>query len=224
MAEHRALILDFGGVISKTLFETHTLTERALGLPPGALAWRGPFDPDSDPLWVDMQLGKLSERDYWLARAREVGALVGETWTTMAELVTRARGADPAAVIRPEALDAIKAAKAAGAKLAVLSNELDLFYGADFRAKLPFLSRFDAICDATYTGVLKPAARAYLDCCAELGLPPGCCVFVDDQPKNVAGAKAVGMRSIRFDVRHPGDSFREAVAALTLSPARTSHA
>ena len=31
----RALILDFGGVISRTLFETHDETERALGLPAG---------------------------------------------------------------------------------------------------------------------------------------------------------------------------------------------
>lgn len=224
MAELRALILDFGGVISKTLFETHALTERALGLAPGALTWRGPFDPDSDPLWVSMQLGELSERDYWLARAREVGALVGETWTSMAELATRARGADPAAVIRPEALSAIHAAKAAGAKLAVLSNELDLFYGADFRRKLPFLSQFDAVCDGTYTGILKPDAQAYLDCCAALGVAPEACVFVDDQPRNVFGAKAVGMRSIKLDVARPDDSFREAVAVLTRSPARISHA
>jgi putative hydrolase of the HAD superfamily len=30
-----ALIFDFGGVISKTLFETHADTEQALGLPSG---------------------------------------------------------------------------------------------------------------------------------------------------------------------------------------------
>ena len=47
----KALVLDFGGVISRTLFETHSLTEHALGLPAGTLTWRGPFDPESDPLW-----------------------------------------------------------------------------------------------------------------------------------------------------------------------------
>ena len=30
----RALVLDFGGVISRTLFETHALSEQALGLAP----------------------------------------------------------------------------------------------------------------------------------------------------------------------------------------------
>src|SRR5690606_23974568 len=66
----QALVLDFGGVISRMLFETHALTEQALGLPPGTLTWRGPFDPASDPLWQDMQADKLSERDYWMARTR----------------------------------------------------------------------------------------------------------------------------------------------------------
>ena len=37
----KALILDFGGVVTRTLFETHDITERALGLPAGTLTWRG---------------------------------------------------------------------------------------------------------------------------------------------------------------------------------------
>src|SRR6059036_3806417 len=78
-----ALVLDFGGVISRTLFETHHLTERALGLPPGTLKWRGPFDPATDPLWRDMQADRITERDYWTARTHEVGGLLGEQWSEM---------------------------------------------------------------------------------------------------------------------------------------------
>ena len=48
---HRALVLDFGGVVTRTLFETHRETERVLGLASGTLRWAGPFDPGSDPLW-----------------------------------------------------------------------------------------------------------------------------------------------------------------------------
>ena len=51
----KALVLDFGGVVSKTLFETHDLSEKALGLAPGTLGWRGPFDPASDAAWRAMQ-------------------------------------------------------------------------------------------------------------------------------------------------------------------------
>jgi putative hydrolase of the HAD superfamily len=214
-----ALVLDFGGVISRTLFETHALTERTLGLAPGALAWHGPFHPAGDPLWRDMQAGHLSERDYWLARTREVGRLVGEDWDRMETFVQRARGADVEAVIRPEAIDAIHRAKAGGCKLAVLSNELDLFYGADFRARLPLLALFDVIVDATHTDVLKPDPRAYELCLAHLGLPAAACVFVDDQPCNVAGARRMGMQAVQFDVARPAVSYRQALALLGLDGA-----
>jgi len=212
----RALVLDFGGVISRTLFETHELTERTLGLAPGTLTWRGPFDPASDPLWREMQADRISERDYYLRRTREVGRLVGENWDRMETLVQRTRGADVEAVIRPEAVDAIRRAKAGGCKLAVLSNELDLFYGAGFRTRLPLLGLFDAIVDATHTEVLKPDPRAYELCLAQLALPAAACVFVDDQQRNVEGARRVGMQVVHFDVAQPARSYREALALLGL--------
>jgi len=219
-----ALVLDFGGVISHTLFETHRMSERALGLEPGALTWMGPFDPDTDPLWVAMQEGRLSEREYWLQRTREVGRLAGENWTEMAQFVKAARGADPESAIRPEALDAIRAAKARGARLGVLSNELDLFYGPEFRGKLPFLKDFDTIIDATYTKILKPDPAAYLSCAEELGVPPASCVFVDDQPRNTSGALAVGMRTVLFDVRHPRTGFEQALKLIRDSRQETRRA
>ncbi len=212
-----ALVLDFGGVISKTLFETHDATETALGLSRGTLTWRGPFAEDTDPLWSAMQRGELSERDYWLTRSREVGRLVGENWNDMQTFVRCARGADPSLVIRPEAERAIRIAGNAGRKLAILSNELDLFYGAEFRRKLPLLEHFDVIVDATHTKILKPDPRAYGAVCDALGLAPQACVFVDDQERNINGAIACGFSTVRFDVRHPKDSYRQALQMLGLA-------
>ena len=210
----RALVLDFGGVISRTLFETHAETEAALGLAPGTLTWRGPFDPAGDALWQAMQADRISERDYWLARTQEVGRRVGEDWTRMEQFVQRARGADPALVIRPEAVHAIERARAAGCRLALLSNELDLFYGAGFRARLPLLGHFDLIVDATHTGILKPDPRSYAALTDGLGLAPADCVFVDDQGRNVAGARAAGWQAVHFDVQAPAASFRAALGLL----------
>lgn len=213
----QALVLDFGGVISRTLFETHALSEQALGLPPGTLRWRGPFDPASDPLWQDMQADRLTERDYWLHRTREVGALLGEQWDRMETLVQRARGADVQAVIRPEAVAAIQAAQAAGCRLAVLSNELDLFYGADFRHRLPLMDCFEVVVDATYTQILKPDPRAYALVTEALGLPSERCVFVDDQARNIAGAQRAGWQTVHFDVMQPRASFAAALRLLGLA-------
>lgn len=216
LPEARALVLDFGGVVTRTLFETHALTEQALGLAPGTLTWRGPFDPASDPLWRAMQADEISERDYWRLRTREVGRMVGEDWADMSTFVQRARGADPQAVVRPEAERAIRAAHAAGVRLAILSNELDLFYGAGFRARLPLLALFETIVDATYMKILKPDPAAYRSVCTALDLPAGACVFVDDQKRNVDGALAAGMAAVHFDVARPAQSYAEALARFGL--------
>jgi putative hydrolase of the HAD superfamily len=213
-ATAQALVLDFGGVVTKTLFETHVETEKALGLAPGTLTWRGPFDPGNDALWRSMQAGEISERDYWLTRTREVGELLGERWDRMDQMLRRARGVDLMQSVRPEALAAIATAKAEGKRLAILSNELDLFYGADFRDKLPFLKDFELIVDATYTKILKPDPCAYGFVTEGLGLAPQDCVFVDDQLKNVRGAEAVGMQTVPFDVRDPKGCYALALTLL----------
>ncbi len=215
----RALVLDFGGVISRTLFETHGETEAALGLPAGTLRWRGPFDPEGDALWRDMQAGRITERDYWLQRTREVGRLLGEDWSEMQTLVQRARGAEPDAVARPETLALMREAAAAGLRLAILSNELDLFYGTALRTRMAALRDVALIVDATYTGVLKPDPRAYALCTDRLGVAPGESVFLDDQPRNVEGAARAGMVAVQFDVVRPGRSCDEARRRLGLPAA-----
>ena len=212
----QALILDFGGVISRTLFETHDLTEEALGLPKGSLTWQGPFDPDTDPLWRSMQADEISERDYWKIRTQEVSELIDAGWTQMSDFVKAARGANPVSVIRPEFMTTIDKAKAGGVRLAILSNELDLFYGEDFRDKLDFLGAFEVIHDATYTKTLKPDPRAYNAILDDLGLAPEACVFVDDQLRNIVGAQGVGLQTVHFDVQAPARSYGEALELLGL--------
>ena len=203
----KCIIFDFGGVISKTLFETHDLTEEALGLLPNTLKWRGPFDPDSDSLWRSMQNNEISERDYWRVRTDEVSTLVKKDWKEISDFVNAARGTKPLDIIRPEAMQIIDFALKKNLKLAILSNELDLFYGKDFRNKLPFLKSFETIHDATYTKILKPDPRSYNSCLQELGLSADQCIFIDDQPKNISGAQLVGLNAIHFDVVRPKESF-----------------
>ena len=213
----RALILDFGGVISRTLFETHDLSERALGLPVGSLGWRGPFAPETDALWRSMQADEITEREYWQKRTAEVGQMLGRNWTEMRQFVQAARGADPDAVIRSEFRRATEIAQAAGIRLAILSNVLDLFYGADFRDKLPFLASFEVIVDATNTGILKPDPRAYTACLEELKLPASACVFVDDQHRNIVGAQSAGLACVEFDVAAPAAGYNMALQLLGLN-------
>ena len=142
----------------------------------------------------------------------------------MKTFVQRARGAEPDLVLRPEARETILAAKAAGVKLAILSNELDLFYGVDFRRRFPLIDLFDIIVDATYTGILKPDPRAYEQAVRDVGVDKKDCVFVDDQKKNIEGADAVGLPNVHFDVTRPAESYAEARAMLGLQKPETFHA
>jgi putative hydrolase of the HAD superfamily len=217
--EPHGLLLDFGGVISITLFERHRTTERLLGLAAGALDWRGPFAPEADTLWRDMLAGRISERDYWAIRARETGCLVGEDWT-MLDLIARARGPDPNLHVRPEAVATIARVRAGGIRVGILSNELELFYGREMMDALDVLKDIDAIVDATHTKILKPDPRAYALGLEALGTRAEDTVFVDDQFRNVKGARRAGFQVVAFDVTRPADSFAEAERLLADGSAR----
>jgi putative hydrolase of the HAD superfamily len=194
-------LLDFGAVISVSLFERHRETEATLALPKGSLTWLGPIDPKSDPLWRSLQREEISERDYWAHRALEVGSLVGEPAWGAKDLLRRVSGSEPIGVVRPEMRALIRAARRRGIPTGVLSNELELFYGAEFVARIDVLAEMTTIVDGSHTGILKPDPRAYEAACVGLGLVPGEVLFVDDQMRNVLGGHRAGLQTHHFDLR-----------------------
>lgn len=209
------LLLDFGAVISKTIFETHDYTEKVLGLAPGTLTWLGPIDPSTDPLWRDMIADRITERNYWEQRAAEVGTKIGEPDWQPADLLREARKGMSADVItRPEAVALVRAAKKGGKGVGILSNELALFFGENWRSELPIFDFMDDVIDASFGGPLKPAPEAYHRAMEAFDCVPGDIVFVDDQPRNVAGGSAVGLLTVQFDVGAPDMSFRHAACLL----------
>jgi putative hydrolase of the HAD superfamily len=71
--------------------------------------------------------------------------------------------------------------------------------------------------DGRTDGVMKPDPRAYLLMAERMGAEPADCVFIDDQPGNLAGAEAVGMRTVHLDPVNPGPGFTEARQMLGLA-------
>lgn len=206
LAAPTTLLLDFGSVISFSAFERHSQSEQLLGLPAGSLAWRGPIDPATDPLWEAMQQDRITEREYWERRADEVGAMLGQTWGPK-DFFTAIRGNDPNLAIRASALETIRRVRAAGKTVGILSNELELFWGRPFMDRLDVLKEIDVLIDGTHTQYLKPDPRAYRGALDLLQADASSIVFVDDQARNVAGAAAVGMDAVLFDLRHPDECF-----------------
>lgn len=65
--------------------------------------------------------------------------------------------------------------------------------------KWPFLGWFDGVIVSAHEKLLKPDARIYRLLESRFGLTLADCIFIDDNPDNVVGARAVGMRAIRFE-------------------------
>ncbi len=71
-------------------------------------------------------------------------------------------------------------------------NWLDEIFSADQ------IALFDEVALSYQTGYVKPAKQAYLDIAQRLGVAPSECLFIDDQPRYLAGARAVGMQTIQY--------------------------
>lgn len=203
------LLLDFGTVCLVNPAELHDYLEDKLGLARGTLAWRGPLDPDNDPLWQSMLDGTgPNERGYWIQRSREVGELVGKEWDLrdyMAAIYVPARDE----LVRDEATEVVDRTLAAGIGVSVLTNDLSMFHGPEWQHGISFLDKVDHIVDCSNTEFFKPDPRAYALAVEVTGTPAERMLFVDDQPGNVAGAEAFGIDSIYFDVRDPEGSWEE---------------
>lgn len=78
-----------------------------------------------------------------------------------------------------------------GYRLYILSNCGTRFH--DFSYKIPRYERFSGVLVSAEEHMLKPNAEIYERLCAKFDLRPEECLFVDDLPQNVEGAKAVGM-------------------------------
>jgi putative hydrolase of the HAD superfamily len=209
------LLLDFGGVMSRTLFECRAEVEAHFALPRGSLAWRGPLDPAGDALWRAVLSAEIGEQEYWRRHAAALAERVGRA-LAMSDLIAAACGRDPNGMIRPEAVAIVRKAKAAGGRVAILSNDLERLHGSATLRRLAILAEVDAVVDGSQSRVLKPSREAYARGLAALGRAAEQTVFVDDQPRNVSAARAAGMAGVNFDVSQPERSFAEVERLLDL--------
>lgn len=210
------LLLDFGSVLTYSLFEKHRDTEAILGLPAHSLDWLGPLDPSTDELWRAMQDNRITERDYWARRADEIGRACGETGWDMYALLSRVRHTQPNAAIRSDMRALVRAAARAGIKVGILSNELELFYGQAFLDRLDIMADIAVVVDGSHSKILKPDAAAYRAAVDAMQLPPARLLFVDDQFRNIAGAQAAGLQTQYFDLRDVAGCSAAIAARLSL--------
>ena len=219
----RALVLDFSGPLVRTPFEMMAAYEYAHRLPRGALGSRGPFDQPPEQRWAQVLVGELTEREYWRARATEAAPTMGLTAARRGPLAAYLRAyfaalfPDLADAVRPESQRLVEATRTAGVRVGILTNDVSVFHPADRALQLPVVAQADAYVDCSVSGVLKPDPRAYRQILALLGVRACDAVFVDDLPRNLAGAVAVGMTAVPFDITDPAASYGRVAAAAGLA-------
>ena len=207
----KAVVLDFGGPVLMTPFERLRALERLLGLAPGTLDWRGPFDPAADPLWRSLQAGELTEPAYWARRTAEAGQ------DGVRALMARLFGGPEDELVRPQARALVAEARAAGLETAVLTNDLHAFHDQAWIDRMRVLAEVGCVVDTSRHGTRKPEPAAYRLVLDRLGVAADQAVFADDQPANAAGAEAAGMAAVWFDVTRPGHSYQQVRQAIGLA-------
>ena len=88
-----------------------------------------------------------------------------------------------------------------GVRVFVLSNISRGF--AAHAGEFPILREADGCLFSALCGFVKPDAGIFGCLCDTYGLDPAECLFIDDNPRNVAGSEAFGIRAYRFDGNVP---------------------
>jgi len=202
----RAVVFDYAGVLGTAPFANTAAFERAMGYPEHGINrllfgdYVSPRDEDraDDGArgavhdWHLLEVGELDLATF-MARAieRSPEYLAGATFDPVAYgqfLRAAPFGVHWMVVARAREL------RAAGLRTAILTNNVKE-WGSAWRAGLP-LEIFDEIVDSSEVGLRKPDAAIFHLTCERLGVDPPAVVFLDDNERNCAGARAVGMEAV----------------------------
>lgn len=208
-ARFRAVFWDFGGVILESPFDAFARYETAQGLPAGFLRKVNATNPDTNA-WALLERSEVTPSAFDALFADE-----------SERLGHRVPGADVLALlageIRPPMVVALDRVKAAGFKMACLTNNVvggDKATPARAAAVNEVMARFDTVVESSKVGCRKPETRFYEIACEHVGVTPHECVFLDDLGINLKPAAALGMHTIK--VVEPSEALRKLSEAIEI--------
>jgi putative hydrolase of the HAD superfamily len=201
----RAVLFDFGGVISSSPLEGFTAYEKRIGLPVGFIAQLNMANHHENA-WAKFERGQISQEEF-LPLFEQEARIAGY------ELDAREVLAALAARERPEMIEALHRLHKAGLSLALLTNNIaPLDLDGPMRE---LFALFDVIMQSSVEGIRKPEPEFYLRALDRLGgIPPTEAVFLDDLGVNLKPARALGITTIK--VADPHAALRELEAAVGL--------
>jgi len=184
----RALLIDFGGVLTSDVFAAFAAFCEREGLPADAMRDAFRFDEESRRLLVEHECGRIGAEAFGLALAGRLSELTGVR-VSGDGLVERATAA-----LEPdeEMVAAVAALHAGGVPTVLVSNTL----GDGIYEWCDLDGLFDAVVLSSAVGVRKPSREIYRMAVAHAGVEAPECVMVDDLPHNLAGAERLGIQTL----------------------------
>jgi putative hydrolase of the HAD superfamily len=182
----KAFIFDFGGVLMRTEdYSARQTWDAKLGLPPGSVERAIHY---SD-LWVQTQLGRVTDDAYWIGVAEMLRMRPAEIPALRDAYFSGDR-------LNYKVVNLIRELRESGYKLALLSN--DSLQLEDKLRALEIFDLFDHILISAKIGVMKPDVTAYRVALQALKESPLETVYVDESLLNIRGAQPLGLRTILF--------------------------
>lgn len=184
----RAVLFDFGGVISSSPFEAFAHLEAERGLPADFIRTVNATNPDTNA-WARLERGEVDLETFgslWSDEARSLGH----------ELDGRLVLERLAGEIRPQMVEAIRSCRT-NYKTACLTNNFTRAEAMLSEEVAAVYRLFDAILESRVLGVRKPDPRFYELACEALDVAPDECVFLDDLGVNLKPARQLGMHTIK---------------------------
>jgi putative hydrolase of the HAD superfamily len=175
----RALIIDYGGVRTTSLFASFAAFCEREGLDPSDVARAFRDDREARRALVDFECGRLDDGDFETLLASRLGVAPDGLIRGLFG------GVDP----EHDMIAAVAAAKAAGVRTALLSNS----WGSNSYDRTSWEELFDETVISGEVGIRKPDPAIYAMAAERLGVTPQEAVFVDDLEQNLEPAREAGM-------------------------------
>ncbi len=198
----RAVLFDFGGVLTTSPFEAFSNYEAANGLPAGFIRSLNAVDHHNNA-WARLERSEITVAEFIVAFEKEAAA-AGQRIDGAA--VLGLLGGE----IRPAMLAAVRACRERYLVGLLTNNYLSEQAARDPGGQLEaVLDLFDEVVESSKIGVRKPEPAFFEIACDRLGITPSEAVFLDDLGVNLKPARAMGMKTLKVTDE------KEALAALS---------
>ncbi len=206
----KAVIWDFGGVLTTSPFEAFNRYEKEHGLPADFIRGINATNPDSNA-WALFERSEITPAEFDAKFAEESDAK-GH----------RVPGADVIALLagdlRPAMVSALRTVSSQ-MKTGCITNNVSAGEGAGMarthekaEAVAEVMKLFHEVIESSKIGIRKPDPRIYEMMCERLSIDPGDAVYLDDLGINCKPARALGMTTIK--VTDPDVALRELEEAV----------